>query len=509
MDVALARPRPGRRGEQPPPGRARRPARARRGGDRGSRRAARARGRGRRRPLRGGRGRRAAAPALPAAYRAALALYGGELLPENRYDDFAEERRDELARLAGDARARARRLGRGLGRAAPPAGRRELVRRPRARARRARGAAPARRACSRSPAPGGAGKTRLALELARACEASFADGAALVELAPLTEPGLVAETPSPPRSTCRRSRGRSSSTRSSTSSRRATLLLVLDNCEHLLGGGAALAEALLRAAPDLTVLATSREPLRVPGRGRLPRPVARHPRPRASSRRTSSLALEAVAAVRRARGAAVAPASRSTRRTRRTSRGSASASTGCRWRSSSRRAGSARSARRRSPSGSTTASASSAREPSGADAAADARGDAALEPRPARARRARALPPAGRVRGRLRARGRRGASAPATGSAPPTSPTCSARLVEKSLVSGRGARRRSAATGCSRPCASTRGSSSRRPGRRGARRAPRHWALALAEASSATRRASTATPRTCARRSTRCSRPRR
>jgi predicted ATPase/predicted negative regulator of RcsB-dependent stress response len=43
------------------------------------------------------------------------------------------------------------------------------------------------------------------------------------------------------------------------------LLLVLDNCEHVIGAGAALADALLRSAPRLTILATSREPLRVPG----------------------------------------------------------------------------------------------------------------------------------------------------------------------------------------------------------------------------------------------------
>ena len=43
------------------------------------------------------------------------------------------------------------------------------------------------------------------------------------------------------------------------------LLLVLDNCEHVIGASAALADALLRSAPRLTILATSREPLRVPG----------------------------------------------------------------------------------------------------------------------------------------------------------------------------------------------------------------------------------------------------
>ena len=80
------------------------------------------------------RPRRRGGMRTPAAYRAALSLYGGELLPENRYDDWAETRREELA----DARRRARG---GIGGArhdgaVRPAGRRELVRRPRPRARR-------------------------------------------------------------------------------------------------------------------------------------------------------------------------------------------------------------------------------------------------------------------------------------------------------------------------------------------------------------------------------------
>ena len=44
-----------------------------------------------------------------------------------------------------------------------------------------------------------------------------------------------------------------------------TLLLVLDNCEHLIGASAELVDGVLRTSPNVTVLATSREPLRVPG----------------------------------------------------------------------------------------------------------------------------------------------------------------------------------------------------------------------------------------------------
>src|SRR3712207_5492841 len=57
-------------------------------------------------------------------------------------------------------------------------------------------------------------------------------------------------------------------------------LLVLDNCEHLVGGCAALADTLLRACPDLKILATSREPLRIAGEAAWPVPSLSLPDPR-------------------------------------------------------------------------------------------------------------------------------------------------------------------------------------------------------------------------------------
>jgi non-specific serine/threonine protein kinase len=111
---------------------------------------------------------------------------------------------------------------------------------------------------------GGVGKSRLALRTARQCERAFADGVWLVELAPLTEPALV------PVAVARglgladeRSRDVEAELAEHVAGRR--LLLVLDNCEHLLPASATLVDRLLRAAPDLRVVATSREPLGVEG----------------------------------------------------------------------------------------------------------------------------------------------------------------------------------------------------------------------------------------------------
>jgi hypothetical protein len=153
----------------------------------------------------------------PAAYRAALALYRGELLPENRYDDWAAGRRDELAELAET-------LSHELGAAGPadtdrppplPADASSFVGRDRelseltALLRHSR--------LLTLAGTGGTGKTRLALELARALEGEHANGAALVELAPLADARLV-----PGAAATARCRARRCSTPSSTSSPRAS-----------------------------------------------------------------------------------------------------------------------------------------------------------------------------------------------------------------------------------------------------------------------------------------------
>ena len=111
---------------------------------------------------------------------------------------------------------------------------------------------------------GGAGKTRLAIQLASRLTNQFGDGVWYVDLAPITDPGLVPNTaarvfglPDQP--------GRSTIDSLLRFVGDRHILIVLDNCEHLLDASAALVSALLRAATGLTLLATSREPIGVAG----------------------------------------------------------------------------------------------------------------------------------------------------------------------------------------------------------------------------------------------------
>ena len=111
---------------------------------------------------------------------------------------------------------------------------------------------------------GGCGKTRLALELAGQRAEDFADGVWLVELAALGEPELIGPAIAQTLDT-RIASDRAPEVALAGHIGDRQQLLLLDNCEHLVGPVAQLVEALLRHCPRLTVLATSREPLRVPG----------------------------------------------------------------------------------------------------------------------------------------------------------------------------------------------------------------------------------------------------
>ena len=109
---------------------------------------------------------------------------------------------------------------------------------------------------------GGGGKTRLALAVAAALRGAFADGAWLVELAPLADPTLVPKAVAAVLDVPEVA-GVPLTERLAVALRSRRLLLVLDNCEHLIDACAELAERLLAACPDVAILATSREPLQL------------------------------------------------------------------------------------------------------------------------------------------------------------------------------------------------------------------------------------------------------
>jgi predicted ATPase/DNA-binding CsgD family transcriptional regulator len=128
--------------------------------------------------------------------------------------------------------------------------------------------------------PGGVGKTRLAIRIGTGLRRSFRDGAWLVELAEVRDPGLI---------------GNATLAALDLRDQAATepralllsylqdkeLLLLVDNCEHLLGAAAVLVTDILKAAPGVRVIATSREPLSVPGEHVLPIPPLELPRAQA------------------------------------------------------------------------------------------------------------------------------------------------------------------------------------------------------------------------------------
>ncbi|WP_431988638.1 AfsR/SARP family transcriptional regulator [Streptomyces parvulus] len=142
--------------------------------------------------------------------------------------------------------------------------------------------------------PGGAGKTRLSQEAAEGAGDTAPDGVWLAELAPVDDPDAVPEavlTALGARETVLYGAG-AEEMRAAGAERPATaverlvehcgrrrMLIVLDNCEHVVDAAARLTEELLARCPHLTVLATSREPLGVPGESL--RPVEPLPEPAA------------------------------------------------------------------------------------------------------------------------------------------------------------------------------------------------------------------------------------
>jgi predicted ATPase/DNA-binding XRE family transcriptional regulator/Tfp pilus assembly protein PilF len=110
----------------------------------------------------------------------------------------------------------------------------------------------------------GIGKTRLAIELAHRVQHQYADGVAFIDLAPLSDPSMV------PRAAAmavgiREREGRPVLQALQDDLGSREMLLVMDNCEHVLDASAALADGLVRTCPSVRVLSTSREGMRIRG----------------------------------------------------------------------------------------------------------------------------------------------------------------------------------------------------------------------------------------------------
>lgn len=148
---------------------------------------------------------------------------------------------------------------------------------------------------------GGVGKTRLAIEAGWQLAARYPDGVWLVELAPLQDPQLVvtaiAET------LAIELAGGAPLSSATAALVDKHLLLILDNCEHVIGEAAAVGEALLRAAPRLSILATSRERLAIAGESVVRVPSLKIPETAAKLTAAQAQEFEAVRLfVERARG---------------------------------------------------------------------------------------------------------------------------------------------------------------------------------------------------------------
>jgi predicted ATPase/DNA-binding NarL/FixJ family response regulator len=153
---------------------------------------------------------------------------------------------------------------------------------------------------------GGVGKTRLAQRVGAEAHRTFPDGVWLVELAELEDPGLLADTVAEALAV------QDHSSRPVLDAlidhlRDRTALIVLDNCEHLLHACALFSDALLRGAPGVRILTTSREVLGIAGEQTLAVPVLSLPSPGAGDGRLSAFARYDAVRLFAERAAAVLP----------------------------------------------------------------------------------------------------------------------------------------------------------------------------------------------------------
>jgi len=141
--------------------------------------------------------------------------------------------------------------------------------------------------------PGGAGKTRMALEVAAELLTDPLDGVWLVELSPLDDPQILGDT------LCSAIGAQMGGSRPATEIalgylRQKQSLLILDNCEHLIEAAARLVETLMRGCPGLSILATSRERLAIAGENTYQLPSLDVPPPEAAVTAASVQGYDAV-----------------------------------------------------------------------------------------------------------------------------------------------------------------------------------------------------------------------
>lgn len=127
--------------------------------------------------------------------------------------------------------------------------------------------------------PGGTGKTRLAFQAAADVLSHYRNGVWLVELAPLSAPELVTQTVAATLGV-KEEGGRPLGDTLAEYLKEQQLLLLLDNCEHVLASCAGLVSSLLQGCPDLRILCTSREPLNLEGESTYRVPSLSLPEPR-------------------------------------------------------------------------------------------------------------------------------------------------------------------------------------------------------------------------------------